>query len=193
MRSHTPSTSSVPRGVLTLAALLALCAMLLPAAASALSPTGISGKVTDAETSNPISGAEACAYESAVETRVKCEKTNAGGEYTIEGLTTGSFYKVRFTADHYVTQWYQDETEWSSATPVEAKSGKRTTSVTVGTAHFSIAVGKSATIRVRLTAKGRSLLGKAGKRGLKVTFSGSGVKGRTLVLKATRAKHKKKK
>jgi hypothetical protein len=68
------------------------------------------------------------------------------------------------------------------------RHGKRTTNVTVGTARFSIAVGKSATIHVRLTAKGRSLLGKAGKRGLKVTLSGSGVKGRTLVLKAAQVK-----
>ncbi len=75
----------------------------------------------------------------------------------------------------------------------QVRHGKRTTSVTVGTARFSIAVGKSATIRVRLTAQGRSLVGKAGKRGLKVKLSGGGVKGRTLVLKAAPAKHKKKK
>jgi hypothetical protein len=75
----------------------------------------------------------------------------------------------------------------------QVRHGKRTTNVTVGTARFSIAVGKSATIHVRLTAKGRSLVGKAGKRGLKVKLSGSGVKGRTLVLKTAPAKHKKKK
>ena len=46
---------------------------------------------------------------------------------------------------------------------------------------------------VSLTAQGRSLVGKAGKRGLKVTLSGSGVKGRTLVLKATQVKKGKKK
>jgi hypothetical protein len=61
------------------------------------------------------------------------------------------------------------------------------------TARYSIARTKSATIRVPLTAKGRSLLGKAGKRGLKVTLSGSGVKGRALVLKATHVKKGKKK
>ncbi len=72
------------------------------------------------------------------------------------------------------------------------RQGKRTTTVTVGTARYSIVRTKSATIRVPLTAKGRSLLSKAGKRGLKVTLSGSGVKGRTLVLKPAKAKHKKK-
>ena len=75
----------------------------------------------------------------------------------------------------------------------QVRHGKRTTNVTVGTARFSIAVGKSATIHVRLTAKGRSLVGKAGKRGLKVKLSGSGVKGRTLVLKTAPAKKGKKK
>jgi hypothetical protein len=68
------------------------------------------------------------------------------------------------------------------------RHGRRTTNVTVGTARFSIAVGKSATLHVRLTAKGRSLVGKAARRGLRVKLSGSGVKGRTLVLKAVQAK-----
>lgn len=68
------------------------------------------------------------------------------------------------------------------------RQGKRTTNVTVGTARFSIALTKSATVRVRLTARGRSLLGKAGKRGLKVTLSGGNVKSRTLVLKAAKGK-----
>ena len=76
---------------------------------------------------------------------------------------------------------------------VPVRHGKRTTNVTVGTARFSIAVGKSTTLHVRLTAKGRSLLGKADKRGLRVKLAGSGVKARTLVLKTAPAKHKKKK
>ena len=74
------------------------------------------------------------------------------------------------------------------------RHGKRTTNVTVGTASFSIAAGKTATIHVRLTAKGRSLMTKAGKRGLKVKLAGTGVKGRALVLKQAKpAKHGKKK
>jgi len=63
-----------------------------------------------------------------------------------------------------------------------AKRGKR--SVVIGTARFSIAAGKSATIHVKLTATGRSLLRKAGRRGLGVKLTGEGVKGRKLVLKA---------
>jgi hypothetical protein len=107
----------------TIAAVLGLCTMLLPAMASALPPAGIKGTVTDAETSAAVDGAEVCAYESSVETRVECAKTSAIGEYALEGLTAGSFYKVRFTASHYTTQWYQGAPEWSSATSVEAKTG----------------------------------------------------------------------
>jgi hypothetical protein len=72
------------------------------------------------------------------------------------------------------------------------KRGKR--SVVIGTAHFSIAAGKSATIHVKLAATGRSLLRKAGRRGLSVKLTGEGVKGRTLVLKAALGgnKHHKK-
>lgn len=63
----------------------------------------------------------------------------------------------------------------------------------IGQAHFSIASNKSATVRVNLVAKGRSLLSKTGKRGLKVTLTGTGVRSRTLVLKKSGASKKKQK
>jgi hypothetical protein len=116
MRRHIPVT-------FILASLIALCAMLLPAAASALPGTGVKGTVIDAETSAAIGGAEVCAYESSVETSVECGKTSASGEYALEKLTAGSHYKVSFTASHYTTQWYQGAPEWFSAKTVEAESG----------------------------------------------------------------------
>jgi hypothetical protein len=63
----------------------------------------------------------------------------------------------------------------------------------LGSARFSIAAGRSVTLHVHLSAKGGALVRKAGKRGLKVTLTGSAVKTRTLVLKGKgRAKgHKK--
>jgi hypothetical protein len=126
-QSHGRSRNGAPRWAL---AVLVGCVALFAVApvASALPPTGISGKVTDAETSEPISGAEACAYESAHEVSVKCGKTEPSGEYTIEGLAEAS-YKVRFTASHYGTQWYSGQTSWSSATTVEVKSGVVTPNV----------------------------------------------------------------
>ena len=78
---------------------------------------------------------------------------------------------------------------------VVTKHGKRkkTSNVTVGVASFSMAAGKSVTLRVHLTGQGRKLLGKAGRRGLKVQIAGSGVQARTATLKAAKAgKHKKK-
>ncbi len=126
-RPRQARVSALARAV-AISGVLGLCAMVLPAAASALLPTGISGTVTDAETSEPISGAEVCAYESAHEVSVKCEKTGAKGEYEIEGLAAAS-YKVRFTASVYATQWYSGQTNWFSASTVEVKTGVVTPNV----------------------------------------------------------------
>jgi hypothetical protein len=69
---------------------------------------------------------------------------------------------------------------------VAVKAGKhhkrKLTSVMVGEASFSISAGGYETISVHLTAKGKSLLAKAGKHGLSVLVSGSGVKARTVQL-----------
>ncbi|HTU78650.1 MAG TPA: hypothetical protein VMF09_07820 [Solirubrobacteraceae bacterium] len=64
---------------------------------------------------------------------------------------------------------------------------KRTRNVVIGTASVSIEKGASKTIHVRLTGEGQVLLRKAGKKGLEVNVSGSGIKGGTLVLKETKA------
>ena len=77
---------------------------------------------------------------------------------------------------------------------VVTKSGKRkkTSKVTIGSASFSIAAGKSITLRVHLTGQGRKLLGQAGRKGLKVQIAGTGVTAKAAVLKEA-AKHKGKK
>jgi hypothetical protein len=118
--------SALARAV-AISGVLGLCAMVLPAAASALSPTGISGTVTNTE-ATAIEGAEACLFESGSETLIACEKTNSAGKYEIIGSPAGS-YKVRFMASGYATQWYFDQTSWSSATTVEVKSGVVTPSI----------------------------------------------------------------
>jgi len=63
---------------------------------------------------------------------------------------------------------------------------KRNLNVVIGKARFSIPVGGRATIRVKLTGKGRALLRHAGKRGLTVRLTGTGIKGRTIHLKSKR-------
>jgi hypothetical protein len=46
--------------------------------------------------------------------------------------------------------------------------------------------GKRLTLKVHLTGQGRKLLGKAGKKGLKVQITGSGVQAHTAVLRVHR-------
>ena len=53
----------------------------------------------------------------------------------------------------------------------------------IGKASFSIAAGRTKTIAVKLTAKGKKLVSEAGKKGLAVKLRGSGVKPRGLTLK----------
>jgi Carboxypeptidase regulatory-like domain len=74
-----------------------LMAMLLPAAAGALPPTGIKGRVTDSNTHEPISGSEVCAVSNGGGSEKVCEHPNGSGEYKIEGLKEEE-YLVEFTA-----------------------------------------------------------------------------------------------
>jgi hypothetical protein len=53
--------------------------------------------------------------------------------------------------------------------------------VTVGSASYSLAAGKTASVRVKLTAKGRSLMRKSKRLRVKVTVTGA--KARTVTLK----------
>jgi hypothetical protein len=69
---------------------------------------------------------------------------------------------------------------------VKTKNGKGKTVVTkatIGSASFSLVAGAEKTVAVKLNSKGTSYLAEAGKQGLKVKLSGSGVKGRTVRLK----------
>jgi hypothetical protein len=54
--------------------------------------------------------------------------------------------------------------------------------ITIGTASFNIAVGAHRAVAVKLNPKGEKLLGEAGKKGLQVKLSGTGVKPRTLTV-----------
>ena len=105
---------------------LGLCAMLLPAMASALPSTGFSGKVTDAETHAGIEKANVCLYsESNVLIECKTGITNAKGEYTVEGLTEGH-YRVGFNAAGFATQYYNDVSSLFESTLVSVTTGNVT-------------------------------------------------------------------
>jgi hypothetical protein len=66
---------------------------------------------------------------------------------------------------------------------------KKARNVTIGLASFSMALGKSLTLRIHLTGEGRKLLKQAGKRGLKVQITGTGLQAHNPVLKATSKHH----
>lgn len=130
----------VARGARCICAVLGLSisGMLLLFASPALAQTaGISGKVSNALTHQPIEGIEACAFSttasSAEEEKEEapgifgCATTGSGGEYTISGLNAGS-YDVVFEAPfksalNYVPQFYEGKPSFTEATTVTLTAG----------------------------------------------------------------------
>ena len=108
------------------AVLFALALGMAPSA-RASEPSQISGKVTDVGTEAALSGVEVCAYARDGGEAHKCTSTDSSGEYTVPGLTAGS-YTVEFSAVNlgYVTQFYDDQTSYVDATPVTAQAGATT-------------------------------------------------------------------
>src|SRR5208283_556708 len=97
---------------------------------AALQPGGeVSGKVTNASTKASVEGIEVCAYTSELGF-VRCATTNASGEYTIAGLSTGE-YKVEFTSisTSYVTQYYNGKSSLSEANSVSVTAGTTTPNI----------------------------------------------------------------
>lgn len=88
--------------------------LLTPALAAAGT---IEGTVTDVATAEPIEGINVCAYWPAG----NCAVTNANGEYSIEGLESGS-YKVEFNGIesglNYITEYYNNKATFEKAEPV---------------------------------------------------------------------------
>lgn len=85
----------------------------------------IAGKVTSAATKAAIGGVEVCAETGGI--FGQCAVTNAAGEYTVNGLSTGG-YKVGFFGNglNYITQYYNDTTTYSDASAVSVTAGSTT-------------------------------------------------------------------
>jgi 5-hydroxyisourate hydrolase-like protein (transthyretin family) len=85
----------------------------------------IEGRVIDASTKAPVRYTAACVYDPDEGGYFRCGFTDADGNYTIEGLASGS-YKVRFSPNQgyegeqssYLPQFYDDEPAESAATAV---------------------------------------------------------------------------
>ena len=100
----------------------------------------IKGTVTSATTKAGLEGLEVCAREpehprnlDLPEKNSGCAKTNAGGEYTIEGLATGE-YEVEFALPlpsqlNYFNQFYDDKSSWPEADLVSVAAGSTVSGV----------------------------------------------------------------
>lgn len=64
-----------------------------------------------------------------------------------------------------------------------AADSRASREVTLGSAPFEVAAGKTATVAVKLSRKGKALIGAAGAEGLSAELQGTGVKSRTVRLK----------
>ena len=95
----------------------------------------ITGKATAAAHGEPLAKIEVCAEKTGgefIELFGNCATTNGGGEYTIQGLPTGS-YDVKFMrgfgGGNYLPQFYKEEPSLEKATPVAVTAGVPTPNV----------------------------------------------------------------
>ncbi len=91
-----------------------------------LEPGGqISGTVTDASTAEPIEFANVCAYNAGNGRSEGCATANAGGEYTLSSLATGS-YKVQFSppsGGNYLSQWFDGKPTFGAGASLAVAAG----------------------------------------------------------------------
>jgi Carboxypeptidase regulatory-like domain len=92
----------------------------------------ITGQVTDASTHVPLANIKVCASRSGFG---YCASTNAAGEYTISGLTSGS-YKVEYSAcglsactQNYLAEYYNGKSTPASADAVAVVVGSTTSGI----------------------------------------------------------------
>jgi hypothetical protein len=130
---------AVPLGRIAPPAVLLGCLALLAFAPAALAAEGtgkISGTVTEAPPpSGGLENIEVTVYEAEAgesEVPVGSVLTNANGEYTVEGLASGS-YEVKFAPGksglNYVSQYYKNKSSATTAEPVAVVQGKTTENI----------------------------------------------------------------
>ncbi|MGO9247870.1 MAG: collagen binding domain-containing protein, partial [Solirubrobacteraceae bacterium] len=116
--------SALVRAV-AIAGVVGLCAMVLPAAASALPNTGIKGSVTNSSTHSPIAGVEVCAVSIGGGAERKCAQTKPNGEYEIKELKEEE-YRVEFTASGYEQTSYSVKVKASETKEANVELNERT-------------------------------------------------------------------
>jgi hypothetical protein len=109
-------------GGVSVAGLLGLGGMALPAMAGALPSTGsIAGTVTSSSTQAGIDAVKVCATLTGSELQ-KCAETNIAGKYTIEGLAAGE-YTIDFTGDVCFGGFCESEYTSKESLAVEVEAG----------------------------------------------------------------------
>jgi Carboxypeptidase regulatory-like domain len=101
------------------------CGLLLVPALASAATGSIAGTVTAASGGAALKGIEVCADQVGGEEE-PCILTSASGEYTISGLTPGS-YKVEFWPHreglNFITQFYDDQPTFAAAEEVTVTAG----------------------------------------------------------------------
>ena len=87
----------------------------------------VEGHVTGAR-GGSLADIEVCAW-GVISDATACARTNSSGTYLITGLPTGSF-KVGFRPEpesglNYITQFYDEETSYASADPIDVKAEQK--------------------------------------------------------------------
>ena len=99
---------------------------------AALAVGSVSGTVTDASTSDPLTGIDVCVYQppDAAVGFLGCLQTDGSGDYMIRGLPARD-YKIKFRdpSGAYATEWYDDKGDLPSADLVSVAVGAVTAGV----------------------------------------------------------------
>lgn len=109
-------------GATALAGCALLCLLALTPAAARAATGSISGTVTDASTSDPIEGVEACAYPEGAGGSYGCAITESDGSYTIAELEPGEYFVEIWPAGAgYGSQYFESILVGSGDTVVDAQ------------------------------------------------------------------------
>jgi hypothetical protein len=91
----------------------------------------IAGDVTDAATGTPLAGVQACAFRtggSGTLEPVSCAHSEAGGDYTIRGLPSGS-YKLEYSATGFEPSFFDDKASLAEAEAISVLAPARTSGI----------------------------------------------------------------
>ena len=124
--------------------------------ASALPPTGISGKITEAEAPHAgIPNPNVCLYNES-HTLIECQTvtTSGSGEYTIEPKGGAGNYLVGFNATGFASQYWDNRSSLYESTPVTVKANEVTENI-----NAELEEAGTGSIAGRVTANGQGVGG----------------------------------